>query len=380
MMNWGKEARDIGRDPVSGAMIVRLSGSSIRTENIYCESPRCTLDGKRIATLRYIDELTTPEKWLMCHDVETKLTCLLDDKVSNVPISPAFGGIVYYLRGTELRKVSLATGEIERVVDMTPLPKCAQLYSVSPDQRFLLYSAIISEYPTVYNLVRIELQTGAWRLMLDDGWEFLLRKGASDRGVAGEYNPVHGMEILLSAVVWNAEHTARQGVGYIGDSEGKGAHQVFTGLHHAAYLGDTGWVAGLLPYDFKDGQTVHRPETPEGELVLFATDGKMPSRPIPMPEHVMYHISSSRSGRYVVGECMEGGLNSPSPIVVVNVKSGKYRTLIQDCRCSKAGDCGRQAKPYFTGSTKHVIYTADPDGVVNVFSAEVTDEFLKSMD
>ena len=61
MMNWTKEARDMGPDPASGAMIVRLSGSSIRTENIYCEAPRSTPDGRRVATFRYIDEITTAD-------------------------------------------------------------------------------------------------------------------------------------------------------------------------------------------------------------------------------------------------------------------------------------------------------------------------------
>lgn len=195
-MNWTKEARDMGTDPASGAMIVRLSGSSIRTENIYCESPRATPDGRRLATLRYIDAITTPGKWLICHD---------------------------------------------------------------------------------------------------------------------------------------AVHCA------------------------------------------------HLPETPDGELMLFPTDGKTLPRRVPMREHILYHISSSRCGRYLVGEGLEGGLDGPSPLVVVNPFTGKHRVLVQDCHCSLAGDCGRQAKPYFTATNRHVIYTADPDGIVNVFSAEVPKGFLESL-
>lgn len=379
MMQWGKEARDMGRDPDSGAMIVRLSGSSIRTENIYCEAPRCTPDGRRIATLRYTDEFTTPKKWLMCHDVETKLTCLLDDQVFDVPIAPAFGGVVYYRRGTELRKVSLETGDIATVLDMTPLPKCVQLFSVSPDQTYLLYSALISEDPMVYNLVRVNLRTREWRLMLDDAWDFLLRKGASDRGVAGEYNPVNGQTILLSAVIWNEERTQRYGVAYAADAEGRHARQVLANVHHAATLADTGWVAGLTLFDYVDTGYRHRKESPRGELMLFCMDGKTLPRPIPMPDHIPYHLSASRCGRYLVTEGLEGGLDGPVPIVVVDTVSGRYRTLVRDCRSSNGGDCGRQTKPFFTATNRHVIYTADPDGVVNVFSAEIPAGFLESL-
>jgi hypothetical protein len=361
-------------------LIVRLSGSSIRTENIYCDAPRCTPDGRRIATLRYIDEITTPEKWLICHDVETKLTCGLDDKVIDVPVAPAFGGVIYYRRGKELRKVSLETGDIAVIMDMSPLPACAQLYSVSPDQRYLLYSAILARDPVMYNLVRLDLRDKSWKLMLDEQhWDFLLRKGASDRGMAGEFNPVHGRTILLSAVVWNAERTGRLGVGYLADADGRNAREVLAGVHHAATLADTGWIAGLLPFDYTPEGVAHRPETPEGELFLFATDGQTPRRFIPTPDHVLYHLSASRCGRYLVGEGLEGGATGPVPIVVINAFTGTYRTLVRDCRCSPAGDCGRQAKPYFTATSRHVIYTADPDGIVNVFSAEIPPGFLESL-
>ena len=69
------------------------------------------------------------------------------------------------------------------------------------------------------------------------------------------------------------------------------------------------------------------------------------------------------------------------PIVIVNVQTGRYRTLVGDskCRGGGGGDDGRQAKPFFTADSKHVIYTADPDGVVNVYAARVPDGFLEGL-
>jgi hypothetical protein len=53
--------------------------------------------------------------------------------------------------------------------------------------------------------------------------------------------------------------------------------------------------------------------------------------------------------------------------------------LVSDCRCKPAGDVGRQAKPYFTADMRHVIYNADPDGIVNVYAATPPDGFLESL-
>lgn len=86
---WAKEARGFPPDPLSGAWITRLSGSSVRTENIYCDAPRATADGTRFASQRYIDAFLSPGKALLCHDLKTKLTALLDRDVRSVPVSPA---------------------------------------------------------------------------------------------------------------------------------------------------------------------------------------------------------------------------------------------------------------------------------------------------
>ena len=54
------------------------------------------------------------------------------------------------------------------------------------------------------------------------------------------------------------------------------------------------------------------------------------------------------------------------------------RVLVGDAKCSHGGDAGRQVNPYFTADLRHVIYNGDPDGVVNVFAAEIPTGFLES--
>src|ERR1051326_216355 len=160
---WVKEARDLPRDPVSGARITRLSGSSIRTENIYCEAPRASADGQRFVSQRYIDHLLSPVTALLCHDLGTKFTCLLDAEVSGVPVAPAWSGHIYYQRGTILMRVSLQTFQTQTVMDMASLPPCWQLTSVSTDERYLLYTTLTEQPTPAYNVVRIDLRTYAWK-------------------------------------------------------------------------------------------------------------------------------------------------------------------------------------------------------------------------
>ena len=46
------EACDLGRDPVSGARITRLTSAVMTNVNIYCEQPYTSADGRRIAVVR----------------------------------------------------------------------------------------------------------------------------------------------------------------------------------------------------------------------------------------------------------------------------------------------------------------------------------------
>jgi hypothetical protein len=364
---WVKEARDFPPDPVSGAKITRLSGSSIRTENIYCEAPRTTRDGKRFASLRYIDHLLSPTQALLCHDLSTKWTALIDAQSEGVPISPAWSGAVYYQRGTQLMCASLDTLTTEPVLDLAPLPECRQLASVSADERYLVYSTLKQGPPEEYNLVRVDLR--------DKSWKLLFEKPEPSR-CGAEFNPIGGHDLLIAKTFW--EGNSRFGAAMLCDIDGQNGHEVFRRVHHACCLGKTGKYAALVEFDYE--HIAHKPENPDGELHIYSTDGT-PPRLIPVREHLFYHISSSPCGRYVVCESLESGLKlSPVPIVVVNVETGKHRVLVGDAQCSHGGDAGRQVNAYFTADMRHVISNGDPDGVVNVFAAEIPMGFLKSLD
>jgi hypothetical protein len=76
------------------------------------------------------------------------------------------------------------------------------------------------------------------------------------------------------------------------------------------------------------------------------------------------------------------GVFGPVDIVVVNVDSGRHRTLVADIglRGAGGGAAWRQATPYLTSDNRHVIYNADRDGVLNVYAARLPDGFLAGID
>lgn len=370
-LRWAKEARDLAPDPVTGAALIRLSGSSIRTENIYCETPRATADGARFASQRYIDHLLSPHQALLCHDLRTLQTCLLDAHMTGFPVTAPWSGHIFYPRDDTLMRADLDTCTCHEVAELAECPPVQQMYTVSRDERFLIYSTLTpatnGDEEQEYNLVRLDLQQG--------GWEYIFDRPRSSR-VGAQYDPAGGDNLILSTTFWEGD--TRQGACfYMEDGRWDEEKPFMSRIHHACWLTGKKQFAGLKEYDY--ARMAHLPENPEGELHIFSVDGT-PPRLIPAPEHLFYHISSSPCGRYVVCESLAAGLDlHPVPIVVINIETGKYRTLVTDANCSQGGDAGRQVNAFFTADMRHVIFNGDPDGVVNVYAAGIPDGFLESL-
>jgi len=56
-----------------------------------------------------------------------------------------------------------------------------------------------------------------------------------------------------------------------------------------------------------------------------------------------------------------------------NLRSLWFQSIIR-------GVAWRQPLPYLTSDNRHVVYSADPDGILNVYAAQIPYGFLESLE
>ena len=105
------------------------------------------------------------------------------------------------------------------------------------------------------------------------------------------------------------------------------------------------------------------------------------------PRHFFNHISASRCGRYFVADAHTGkglfdnGASKPVELVVGNLETGRFRTLVQDPGGTGGGNQCTHTHPYLTADNRYVIYNANPcGGVPQVYAARLAPGFLTSLD
>ena len=118
-IKWCGEACDLIHDPVSNALITRLTTSVMNNINIYCEQPYTSPDGKRIAYTRsYGPDPRIPPYQLCVADIEKLKVALVEPEVSSFLVgTSAWSGKIYYLRPNgELIRVDITTFEKEIMI------------------------------------------------------------------------------------------------------------------------------------------------------------------------------------------------------------------------------------------------------------------------
>ena len=104
------------------------------------------------------------------------------------------------------------------------------------------------------------------------------------------------------------------------------------------------------------------------------------------PEHKFNHVCASRCGRYFVADSHTGpglfekGRFKPVALVIGNLKTGKYRTLVENTEGSGGGNQCTHSHPYLTADNRYAIYNADPGGIPQVFAAKLPRGFLESLE
>lgn len=386
---WLSEACDQYPDPESGAAITRFTTAVTNQCNIYCEQPYTTPDGKRIAIVRSANaDPRVPPFDLWVADVQTLKIALIERNIASHFVgTAAWTGMIHYLSAEgELICADLATGERRVVLDEWELPEHFAFQSVSPDQRYMVGCECSAEFRT--RIICLDMQTGEAQTVFEHG------------DILGhlQFNPVHGRDVLVQhnrdmrindrGEVRYAEHYELSTTHFFIDIDGGNVRSLPVGPPHTATTtGHSNWVADTgrmaVNVHWQSGQSnVASPldgRYPDGNLIIAAPGDARPTV-FAAPEHRFNHLNVSRCGQYFVADSYPAGLPGAVPLVVGNLRTGKYRALVSDCRATGGGAAPSHPHAYLTADNRNVIYNADPYHVPHVYAARVSDEFLGSLE
>jgi hypothetical protein len=80
-----------------------------------------------------------------------------------------------------------------------------------------------------------------------------------------------------------------------------------------------------------------------------------------------------------VCDSYRNGLPGHIELVIGNIETGKYRTLVSDCGAQGGGPACSHPHPYLTADNRNVIYNADPYQICHVHAARVPPGFLEAL-
>jgi hypothetical protein len=261
--------------------------------------------------------------------------------------------------------------------------------SVSPDQRYVIGMTpkLTGRGAPVFQIQRLDLRKKIREVIFE-------HPEISNPHL--QFNPVHGRQILVQHNAGRrlkkdgslARDKNAPGKLFTIDRDGGDQRQVpvldgITG--HDCFGADTGRV-------LFSGGWEHRGEydwrlsakAPRGNLFLARPGDRKPAV-FEAPRHLFNHVCASRCGRYFVADAhtgpglFENGCCKPVSLVIGNLETGKFRTLVENTEGSGGGNQCTHTHPYLTADNRHVIYNADPGGIAQVFAARIPPGFLESL-
>ncbi len=214
-----------------------------------------------------------------------------------------------------------------------------------------------------------------------------------------QFNPVTGRQILVQnnrGVRMNKDgtvdyrHTEEGTTLFVIDADGGNQRYLPVGspvtagaTGHECFVADTGRVLFSVTWNLRDW--THDERFPTGNILTAAPGDEKPTV-FEAPEHRFNHVCASRCGEYFVadshtgGALFENGEIKAASLVVGNLRTGKYRTLVEDTMTSGGGNQCNHTHPYLTADNRHVIFNADPYyGPAQVFAALIPHGFLESL-
>ncbi len=325
-------------------------------------------------------------------DIEKLKVALIESEVTSFLVgTSAWSGKIYYLRrNRELVMVNIMSLEKEIIITDFEYPDMS-FDTVSPDHRYL--AGIRRSERGTFQILLVDLVEKDYRIIFEHD-EILSHL---------QFNPVYGRDLLVQhnryqklTSDWTriaSKESESFATHFIIDIAGKNMRQLKIGLPctagstgHSGWIADTGKIGLTLRWPAMSEEEpsaryrqVHDERHPQGNFAIIGPEDEKPLI-FASPEHLFNHVNISKCGTYFICDSYRNGIPGPIEIVVGNIKTGKYKTLVSNCGAQGGGAACSHPHPYMTADNKNVIFNADPFGICHVHAARIPDEFLRSLE
>ena len=373
---WRSEAIERETFPATGSRVIQLTSAPVISDNIYCEQPYCTADGKRLVFLRKAGVNCAAglrELWLC--DLEKRRIILLESAICAEGMGcAAYGDWFYAVREIdnhrEIVRYSLVTLEVQSVFDLRDAPPIRyDVCSVSSDYQY--YVNMILHRNNRQEIILFNLVERTWKI-IHEGTDIFNPHLQFSRPGAERILIQHNRGGLIDADGNIIRLLGEEGCTlYVIDRDGGNRRTIPVGPPHTAtatghecWVGETGEVAFTIACEGAKSLT-------DGSL-LAAFPGDKKARVVARG-FCFHHLSVSRDGKFFVCDASLAAGNPP--IVVGSLSSGRTCIL-----CESGTSTSTHAHPYFTGDGAWVIFNSNRTGVPQLCAASVPEGLLGSLE
>jgi len=372
---WWPESCDREIDADSGSQLRQISSSSLTTNNIYCEQPYCSVDGNRLAILRFADPAPGEPTDLLVYDIARYNLAKIQRNVYAVA-NAAWSGVLFVTVGDgsdkRLVRFDINTLEKEELFSWADVP-VAGLQTVSHDGRYGLGSKQLDRQR--FGVYRIDLHTGKAELFHEGPYicntHLQYRLHNSSRVLVQENRGCLFAEDGTRILACDERGTTLYTIAADGSDQQYfpvGAPDTPGTTGHECWIGDTDTALVTTSAPAKDGDR-------QGTVLEVRPEWEKPRIVFETP-YVWNHISATRCGRYFVADSYQvPGV----PILIGSIASGKTRVI---CNSGTSGGGAQftHAHPYITSNNDYVVFNSDRTGVAQVYIASIPEGFLESLD
>ena len=366
----------------NGVVVYQATAEEQDVCNIYCETCYCAPDSHCFVFLRFVPAGDNRFVQYVACDFETWEKRIIGETGSHISTTMAGNGKFCYLRegrrsNQELVRIDLMTNESDVIALPDSVPAETKL-AISPGERYLAYSVVLSHAPQLFGINLVDLKTGRIERLHEDPYIC---------NPHHQFEPKEGRFLLVQhnrGCVFAPDGTCEKLVGsegatlfFIEIPGGRvtrpevGPPYTHSISGHETWMGNSGEAILSLnvQQDYDYGK---------GPILGVRPDGSI--REVCAP-HQANHIGTDAAGRVFAADTY-----LPDEIIVGCPTTNKAalvcpaRTSYARAHSDPAYLTDHHPHAYVSPDLKWVIFNSDRDGVQQVYAARLPEEMMSALE